>query len=192
MARIFLWTGHPRAGSFCHALADAYAEGAAAAGADIRRQDVCDMVFDPDLTHGYEKRKTLEPDLEAWRENILWANHLAWIYPMWWGGMPAKMKGVVDRAFLPGFAMNYHETGPFWDRLLGGRSADVILTADTPAWWDALFYGRPAKNQVRRLVLEFAGVKPVRVRQFASVKAQTSKGLKRWLDEARKQGARAA
>jgi len=108
MARIFLWTGHPRDGSFCHALADAYAE-----GAELRRRNVCDMMFDPDLTHGYQQRKTLDPDLEAWRENILWADRLCWVYPMWWGGMPAKMKGVVDRAFLPGFAMNYHEAGPF-------------------------------------------------------------------------------
>jgi len=68
----------------------------------------------------------------------------------------------------------------------------VLITADTPAWWDALFYGRPAKNQVKRLVLEFSGIKPVRVKQFASVKAQKPAGLRRWLEQARRMGARSA
>lgn len=88
--RIFVFVGHPRATSLSHGLADAYARGALAAGAEIRRMNLSDMTFDMDLTEGYHARKELEPCLVAWREQTLWANHLAWVYPQWWGGLPAK------------------------------------------------------------------------------------------------------
>jgi NAD(P)H dehydrogenase (quinone) len=191
-ARIFLWVGHPRETSLSHGMADAYARGAQAHGAEIRRMHLSDMIFDPDLQDGYTSRKTLEPCLEEWRENILWANHLCWAYPQWWGGMPAKMKGVIDRAYLPGFAMRYHENDPWWDKLLAGRSADVLMTADGPAWFDQLSYGRPAKLQVENLVLKFAGIKPVRTLQVGTVKSAKSEKIQHWLKQAEARGAAAA
>jgi len=186
--RIFIWVGHPRADSLSAGLADAYQKAAEAAGAETRRMNLHDMDFDVDLTEGYHARKTLEPCLETWRENILWADHLAWFYPQWWGGMPAKMKGVLDRAFLPGFAMNYHEHDAFWDKLLTGRSADVFITADAPGWFDRLIYARPAGRQVERLVMKFSGIKPVRTFQFGTVKAAKPEKIRHWLDVAANRG----
>ena len=191
-AKIFIWVGHPRQTSLSHAMADAYQKGAESAGAEVRRMHLHDMNFDPDLTHGYQQRKDLEPCLDQWRENILWANHLCWAYPHWWGGMPAKMKGVIDRAYLPGFAMNYHEKGPLWDKLLTGRSADVLLSSDTPVWYDTLFYGRPAIRQVKIMVLKFAGIKPVRTLQYGTVKTAKPEQIQIWLKEAKKRGVKAA
>ena len=186
--RIFVWVGHPRETSFSAALAERYIEGTRAAGAEIRRMDLHDMQFDPDLTNGYHQRKDLEPCLEDWRENILWADHLVWIYPQWWGGMPAKMKGVIDRAYLPGFAMAYHQDDPWWDRLLTGRSADVFITADAPEFFDKLVYAAPAQHQVKNLVLKFAGIKPVKVFQFGILKSATETKLAKWLGKAEKRG----
>lgn len=191
-AKIFLWVGHPNAQSLAHGMADAYQKGAEAEGADVRRMNLSDMSFDPDLTYGYKQRKTLEPCLEEWRENILWANHLCWAYPYWWGGMPAKMKGVIDRAFLPGFAMEYHTDDPWWDRLLTGRSADVIITADSPAWWDQIMYGRPGKMQVQNLVLKFSGIKPVHTLQVGVVKSAQPRKIETWLSQAEARGRKAA
>ena len=190
-ARIFIWVGHPRETSLSHGMADAYERGAKAHGAETRRMHLSDMVFDPDLHDGYHARKTLEPCLEEWRANILWANHLCWAYPQWWGGMPAKMKGVIDRAYLPGFAMRYHEKDPWWDKLLTGRSADVLMTSDGPAWFDQLSYGRPAKLQVENLVLKFAGIKPVRTLQVGTVKDAKPDKIAAWLKQAEARGAAA-
>jgi putative NADPH-quinone reductase len=192
MANIFIWVGHPRETSLSHGMADAYEAGAREQGAVIRRMHLRDMSFDPDLEEGYHSRKDLEPCLNEWRENILWADHLCWVYPIWWGGMPAKMKGVIDRAFLPGFAMQYHDDKIFWDRLLKGRSADVLLTADSPAWYDGLTNARAAKNQVRRTVLGFAGIKPVKVLQVGTVKTAKPAKIQNWLDQAKARGRKAA
>lgn len=189
---IFIWVGHPNENSLSHGMSDAYARGAEENGADIRRMNVHDMQFDTDLTYGYHKRKDLEPCLEQWRENILWANHLCWAYPQWWGAMPAKMKGVIDRAFLPGFAMEYHTDDPWWDKLLAGRSADVLMTADMPAFYDQLRHGRPARKQVKNLIFEFSGIKPVKVLQVGTVKTADDAQINKWLDKAYKCGVKAA
>lgn len=190
--KIFIWVGHPRETSLSHAMADAYERGAREAGAETRRMNLHDMQFDPDLTNGYHQRKDHEPCLTEWRENILWADHLCWAYPQWWGGMPAKMKGVLDRAFLPGFAMNYHTEDPWWDKLLTGRSADVIITADAPEFFDKLAYGAPAQRQVKKMVLEFSGIKPVRTLQVGTVKTANEQKIQKWLKTAQHRGHKAA
>jgi len=191
-ARIFLWVGHPRATSLSHGLADSYQRGAEANGAEIRRMNLSDMTFDPDLTEGYHARKTLEPCLEAWRDNLLWANHVCWAYPQWWGGMPAKMKGVIDRSFLPGFAMKYHEKDPFWDRLLAGRRGDVLMTSDAPVWFDRLSNGRAAKLQVQKPVMKFVGIHPARILQVGPAKTAKEATLSKWMKRAERRGADAA
>lgn len=190
--QIFIWVGHPREASLAGALADAYQAAANENGAETRRMDLHAMQFDPDLTYGYHQRKDLEPCLNEWRDNILWADHLVWVYPQWWGGMPAKMKGVIDRAFLPGFAMNYHESDPWWDKLLKGKSADVFITADAPDFFDRLAYGSPAKHQVTNLVLKFSGVNPVRCTQFGPIKSAKPEKIAGWIAKAAHRGKAAA
>lgn len=104
------------------------------------------------------------------------------------GRLAGEMKGVVDRAFLPGFAMAYHDKDPFWDRLLKGRSADVIMTSDAPVSYDAVVYGRAAKKQVERTIFHFAGVKPVRTLQFGPVKSAKPATIEAWLKRAEARG----
>ena len=188
-AKVFVWVGHPRENSLSHGMAAAYTRGAESQGAEVRRMNLHDMQFDPDLTYGYQQRKDHEPCLTEWRENLLWCNHTCWAYPQWWGGMPAKMKGVLDRSFLPGFAMNYHEDDPWWDKLLKGRSGDIIMTSDAPAWFDQILYDRPAVKQAKRLVMEFSGIKPVRVLQVGTVKTASDAKIKTWIDKAYRLGA---
>ena len=190
--KIFIWVGHPRENSLSHGFADAYQAAAEAEGAEVRRMNLHDMQFDMDLTYGYHSRKTLEPCLEEWRENLTWCEHTAWIYPYWWGSMPAKMKGVIDRSFLPGFAMQYHENDPWWDKLLAGRTADVIISADAPAFFDTLKYGAAGRKQVKRLVLEFSGIKVRKMKQFGTVKTASDQKIKRWIKTAGKLGKSAA
>jgi len=101
-AKIFLWAGHPAETSLSHALMDAYQEGAESVDAETRRMNMFDMDFDPNLENAYREIQTLEPALLTWQENLKWCTHTCWAYPMWWGTMPAKMKGALDRALLPG------------------------------------------------------------------------------------------
>ncbi|MNL42079.1 hypothetical protein D3C87_1645160 [compost metagenome] len=130
----------------------------------------------------------LEPDLlEAW-EMILWADHLVWVHPVWWGGLPAITKGFIDRLFLPGMAFKYRPNSVFWDRLLKGKTAHIITTMDQPGWYYHLIYGRPSVNQLKKSTLQFCGVSPVKVTYIGIVKTSDEKLRKTWIEKVTKLG----
>jgi putative NADPH-quinone reductase len=158
-------------------------EGAVAAGNEVRLIRVGDLSFDPVLHRGYAEVQELEPDLQAAQADITWAQHLVFVYPIWWGGMPAVLKGFIDRVFLPGFAFKYREGSRFWDRLLSGRSAHLLVTMDTPPWYFRWIYRMPGHNQMKRTILEFCGVKPVAITSFGPIRGSSRKKRERWLSQ---------
>jgi len=182
--RILVILGHPVADSFCGALAQAYIDGARVAGHEIRFMALGNLVFDPVLRHGYSKRQELEPDLADAQASITWAQHIVFVYPIWWGAMPALLKGFIDRVFLPGFAFKYRENSPLWDRLLSGRSAQILVTMDTPPWYFRWVYRMPGHNQMKRTILEFSGISPVTVTSFGPIKGSARKKRDEWLAQA--------
>ena len=168
--KILVILGHPQSDSFCAALAARYATAARAQGAEVRELRLGELHFNPVLTVGFKGEQPLEPDLTAAQAAITWAEHLVFVYPTWWSGMPALLKGFVDRVFLPGFAFRYRKDSAWWDKLLTGRSADVLLTMDTPPFVYRWLLGAPALKQMKAGVLEFCGVKPVRVTLFGPIR----------------------
>lgn len=188
--KILIINGHPNKEAFNYGIATAYKKGAENSGAEVKEIIIADLKFNPNLQFGYQKRTELEPDLtEAW-EKIKWAEHLVWIHPVWWGGLPAILKGFIDRVFLPGFAFQYKENSMWWDKLLKGKTAHVITTIDQPSWYYWLVYGRPSVNQLKKATLEFCGVKPVKVTYFGVVKTATNELREKWLDKVEELGRR--
>lgn len=191
-ARVAVILGHPDLESYCGSLARAYAEGARSAGAEVREINLGDLAFDPVLWHGYNGVQALEPDLIEAQETIRWADVLVFAYPNWWGSMPALLKGFVDRIFLPGFAFKYRENSRFWDRLLAGRSARLLVTMDSPHWYYRLIVRQPGHQMMRRAILGFSGVKPVRVSVFGPIRSSTGAARDQWLARAAALGGRDA
>lgn len=190
--RILVVIGHPRPASYCHALAAAYRDGATAAGHTVTMIDLAATPFDPVLHAGYAAAQPLEPALADAQAAISAADHLVFVYPNWWGTMPAALKGFIDRTFLPGFAFLYRKNSRWWDKLLAGKTARLLVTMDTPAWYYRWIYRRPGHNQMRRTILEFCGIKPVRISEFAPIRTATSDQRTRWLSDAAKLGETAA
>ncbi|RNF83263.1 NAD(P)H-dependent oxidoreductase [Montanilutibacter psychrotolerans] len=189
---ILVINGNPKPDSFCRSLAESYARGASERGHHVETVHLAELRFDPSLWHGYDQRQELEPDLLALKQQILAAQHLVFAYPIWWGGMPSLMKGMFDRLFLPGIAFRYHDgSNTRWERLLAGRSAQLLVSMDTPPWYFRWIYRMPGIHQMRRTILEFCGVKPVRVATFGAIRGADDQRLKRWLHDAQMLGARA-
>lgn len=182
--QILVVLGHPRVDSLCGALAQYYIDGARAAGHEVRVLRLAELRFDPILHGGYVGSQPLEPDLQQAREAITAAQHLVWVYPLWWGAMPALMKGFIDRVFLPGFAFKYRQGSPFWDRLLAGRSAELLVTMDSPPWYYRWVNRMPGHQQMRRTILQFCGITPVSIHSFGSVKTSTPAQREAWLRKA--------
>lgn len=189
--RILMIVGTPKADSLCHALGEAYAVGARREGHVVRQLKLGDMQFDPVLHDGYAQSQNLEPDLLEAQRQIHWAEHLVFVYPVWWGGLPALLKGFFDRVFLPGFAFKYRNRSQLWDKLLSGRTADLLVTMDTPPWYFRWIYGAPAHRQMTRTILGFSGIKTRRIAQFAPVRPSTEAQRQNWLRKAELLGGRA-
>jgi len=185
---ILVISGHPNPESFCSALSRAYAEGASGSRANVRLIDLSETPFDPHLKYGYRRRTELEPALVEAQEAIRWADHLVFVYPTWWGAMPAILKGFIDRVFLPGFAFKYRNNSPLWDKLLQGKTARLIVTMDTPSWYNWLAYRRAGHSVMKRNILQFCGIKPVRITEFAPVKGSTDAQRAKWLVQAKRLG----
>lgn len=183
MRNILIINGHPNKDSFNHALAAAYKEGALKTGAQVAEIRISALNFNPNLQYGYTRRMELEPDLLDSLEKIKAADHLVWIHPTWWGGLPAMMKGFIDRLFLPGIAYKYRENSLWWDKLLKGKTARIITTIDQPAWYYRLVYRSPSVNQLKRSILEFCGIKPVKVTFVGIIKTSTPEKRADWIRE---------
>jgi putative NADPH-quinone reductase len=179
--KILVIMAHPGSNSLTQALAEEYQRGAIKSGAEARYLSLSELDFDPVLKEGYRGKQPMEPDLTKAQKDILWAQHLVFVYPIWWGAMPALLKGFIDRIFLPGFAFKYRKDSVWWDKLLAGRSARLITLMDTPPWYFRWVYRMPGHNQMKRTILEFCGVKPVRISSFGPVRGADEKQRENWL-----------
>lgn len=190
MKKILIINGHPNAASFNFGIAESYKDGVIASGAKVETIIIADLKFNPNLQFGYQKRTELEQDLiESWQK-IKNADHLVWIHPVWWGGLPAITKGFIDRLFLPGMAFQYRENSVWWDKLLKGKTAHIITTLDQPGWYYRMFFGRPSVNQLKKSTLEFCGIKPVKVSYVGIVKGSNEEQRKKWLEKVYNYGLR--
>lgn len=188
MKKILIINGHPDKESLCFHLAEAYKKGADAAGANCRLLNLIDLDFNPILNYGYRLISELEPDLIKAQKDILEAEHLVFVYPNWWGTYPALLKGFIDRVFLPGFAFKYRENSPFWDKLLKGKTARLIVTMDSPKWYYFFMTKSPGHNSMKKAILEFCGIKPVKITSFSPVKSSNEKQRKVWIEKVIKLG----
>jgi NAD(P)H dehydrogenase (quinone) len=188
MKKILVINGHPNKDSFSFGLAEAYKKGASYSGAEVKEIIIRDLNFNPNLQFGFQKRSELEPDLlDAW-EKIKWADHMVWVHPVWWGGLPAVTKGFIDRLFLPGFAFQYKENSVWWDKLLAGKTAHIITTLDQPYWYYWLTFGRPSVNQLKKSTLGFCGVKTEKVTYIGPIKNSSEEFRQNWIKKIEKTG----
>lgn len=189
--KIFVLLGHPDKSGFCGELTDAYCESARAAGHTVERMNIGEMQFDPILHRGYRERQELEPDLVRFQKNISESEHFVVIHPVWWVGMPALLKGLFDRAWLPGSEFRYIRTPSgkrtmFWHRLMRGKSARIIIASGTHPLLVRLLPGN-VNAQLKWGILWFAGFR-VHTTWFGPSENIPEGRKARWLAKVRRLG----
>ncbi|MBY6056599.1 NAD(P)H-dependent oxidoreductase [Leisingera daeponensis] len=193
--KILILNGHPGQTSLSKSLCAAYQSAAEGNGHLVRFHDISQMQFDMDYGQGgYHEPKPLEPDLAAFLGDLEWAEHVVMAAPLWWGAIPAKLKGVFDRALLPGRAFDTRNANFLGlpAPMLTGKTARVLLTSDTPALLLRLFYGNAVKKFISRQILGFVGIKPTRFTTFAPATDAPESKVETWLAAAGGLGAKAA
>jgi putative NADPH-quinone reductase len=189
--RLAIIQGYPDPGGnrLCHALADVYAQSAAAAGYEVTRIEVARLDFPILRTkEEFETGHLPESLLEAQRA-IVSAQHLVIVFPLWHGTMPALLKAFIEQVMRPGVALEYREHG-FPKGLLAGRSARLVVTMGMPALIYRWYFRAHGIRGLERSVLKFAGMKPVRETLLGMVDAASDAKRRRWLDRMRDYGRR--
>lgn len=190
--KIFILLGNPDTNSLSGGYASSYEKGARDAGHEVRRMNIGEMTFDPILHHGYKTIQELEPDLKTFQENIKWCDHFVVVYPNWWCTMPALLKGMFDRAWLPGFAFRFKPNNPIsWEQKLKGKSARVVIFAAAYSWFIWAMFGE-FTNEISRATLGFAGMHPVRVKVFSPAEKASASKRERWIKSGYDMGRRGA
>lgn len=177
--------GHPSNTSYSAALADAYAQSAEAAGHTVRMLRLADVKFDAILHGSNPHHQTLEPDLLAAQESMAWANHIAWVFPVWWGGMPALLKGFLDRTFVSGWAYKFNKGSQYPVQLLKGRTSHLLVPLDTPPWYYRWVYRMPAIHQMNKTTLEFCGIRPAKTLMVGPIIHSSAEQRATWLEKVR-------
>jgi putative NADPH-quinone reductase len=191
---ILIIQGHPdpKGGHFGHALAQAYADGAAEAGHVLRRVDVAQLDF-PLLRSADEwERGALPEVLKPAQDGIAWAQHIAVFFPLWMGDMPALLKGFLEQVARPGFAFHEDEDGGFGKKGLSGRSARLVVTMGMPALVYRYFFRAHSVRSLERNVLGFVGIAPVHETLIGMVERMSQQERERWLEKLRALGRKAA
>lgn len=189
MKDILIIKGHPNEESFNSNLAESYANGVLKSNVEPTIIDIGKLDFNPNLKFGYQKEMPLEPDLINAIEKIKKATHIVWFFPMWWYGYPAIMKGFIDRTFLPNIAFKFHGK-PFPEQLFKGKTARIIITADTPKWYNQWVMRNPTINQLKKGTLQFCGINPVKVTYIGPIKKSSPEFRKKWIDKVHQLGVR--
>src|SRR5919202_1303072 len=120
--KVLVIVGHPRANSFCHVVARRYWESISSVpGVQARFVDLAAVSFDLNMHRESPRLQALEPELAAIKHDFLSADHVAIVFPTWWGTFPAILKGFLDRILIPGEA--FIEIGENYRGLLKDKTA---------------------------------------------------------------------
>lgn len=163
MTRILLLQGHPdnTRTHLCHALAGAYAEGAQAAGHEVKVVDVAALDFPLLRSQEQWEHGDLPAGLADAQQAIAWAQHLVIFFPLWLGDMPALLKGFLEQVARPGFAFSAGARTAFTSKRLKGRSARIVATMGMPALVYRWFFRAHSVKSLERNILGFVGIAPV-------------------------------
>lgn len=186
MGRIAIVVGHARTGTYCEALGEAYQRGAQSAGHTADLIVTSQLSFDPILHEGFERVQPLEPDLQAAHDLLFAADHLVIIFPLWLGGMPAILKGFLERVLQP--AIQPHAKAGKFTKPLAGKSARIIITMGMPGFVYRWWFGAHALKMLKRNILSFVGVGPIRATVLGNVEGVGTEGRARWLKEIEERG----
>lgn len=191
MGKITIIVGHPAHDSYCSALGEAYQRGAESGGHSADLFILGRMNFDAVLREGYRREQPLEPDLLVARAALQAADHWVFVFPLWCGDMPAIMKGFIERVLQPdllaiqaaGRKGTVGQAAAEW-KLFKGKSARIIMTMGMPGWFYRLYYGAHALKLIRRNILHFIGVTPVRSTIYGMIDTAGDAKRQEWLREA--------
>ncbi|MFC7686237.1 NAD(P)H-dependent oxidoreductase [Ureibacillus sp. GCM10028918] len=148
---------------------------------ELQVLDLYEEGFDPRLVFNEQQRRRdmhTNPSIEKYRKQILWADKLVLVYPIWWGRPPAMLLGYIDQLFASNFAYK-DKKGLFPDGLLEGKSVVCVSTMKGPTHYPLLWLHNSHKILMKRALFNFVGIKKVKFFEFGNMESPKGNQLKK-------------
>lgn len=181
MKLLIIYT-HPNHESLCYSFLQKILQGSNENSnvKDIKVLDLYEEKFNPLLVFNRDKpRRNLycDAELEKYRQQIIWADKLAFVYPIWWGRPPAMLLGYIDQIFASNFAYRYK--GFASEGLLEGRSAVCISTMRGPTNYPLFFLHDAHKVLMKKALFNYVGIKKVKFFEFGNMESKNGKQVEK-------------
>lgn len=151
--RVLVVYCHPLPDSFCAAIRDTVLAAVLAKGSETRLVDLYAEKFDPvmwgDERRVYNQAAPADPALATHIDHLKWAEAIVFIYPTWWYGQPAMLKGWLDRVWATDVAFSLKGDGMIEPLMTHITKLAVITTCGAPRWWSH-FVGHPGHKTILR------------------------------------------
>ncbi|MFD2037511.1 NAD(P)H-dependent oxidoreductase [Belliella marina] len=184
--RVQIVYSHPYEKSYCNAILEAVTEGLLKGRHEVDLIHLDNDKFNPVMStedlKAFVEHKTIDPQVIDYNNRLKQADHLIFIFPIWWDLMPANVKGFIDRALLPGEVYEHHPRGfglvPLLKKLKG---VTVITTMNKPWWLYSFLIGNLIRKAMLNSVFKTMGYKNLKWISFTSVKSVSHEKRLKWL-----------
>lgn len=185
--RIAIVFNHPYEGSYCSAILAAVTKGLQKGQHEVDLIHLDKDNFNPVMTSAdlkaFRDKKPINPQVIEYKERLEKADHLIFIFPIWWELMPAMTKGFIDKVIFPGVAYDYTNQAntrmkPLFGKLKG---VTVITTMNTPRLLYRLLFGNPIKKAMLLGTFWKMGYKNRKWISFNEVKSVKQEKRTKWL-----------
>jgi NAD(P)H dehydrogenase (quinone) len=183
--KVVIIFNHPYDGSYCTAILNSVLKGLQLANhtADLIHLDK--EGFNPVMTaedlKGFSEHKAIDPKVIEYKKRLEDAEHLVFIFPIWWELMPAMTKGFIDKVIFPGVAYNYTKRGFMKKNFLKLNGVTLITTMNTASFFYWAMFGNAVKKAIMLGTFWKTGYKNRKWIKLSMVKFVSDKKRKKWL-----------
>ena len=186
--RTLIVFNHPYQKSYCNAILEAVTKGLVKGHNQVDLIDLDRDGFNPAMSQtdlkAFTDRKPVDPQVIDYGERLQKADHLVFIFPIWWDLMPAMTKGFVDRVLGPGVAYEHHPRGFGLRPLLKNlKSVTIITTMNKPGLVYSLLIGNLIRKAMLRSVFKTMGYRNLDWISHCSVKSVSRNRRVKWLND---------
>lgn len=176
---------HPYSKSFGKGIADTIEKEVLDNGSEVRVRDLYEIEFNPTLKSSdllNLQTGNYAEDIRIEQEHIKWADVITFVYPVWWAGLPAILKGYVDRVFANGFAFTHTEEGQIG--LLKGKKAILVSTTGFPNdIYETIGMHKAMEKTSDDSIFKFCGIDVIKHVFFGAIPYSTEEDRKKYLKD---------
>lgn len=177
---------HPYSGSYCNAILESVVKGLENAQHEVDLMHLDKDGFNPAMSEAdlkaFVEHRPIDPQVLDYNERLKKADHLIFIFPIWWDIMPATTKGFIDRVLFPGVVYDHHPRGFGLVPLLKNlKSVTVITTMNKPRILYSLLIGNLIQKVMIKSVFRTMGYRNLKWISFTSVKSVSHTKRVKWL-----------